>query len=63
MKHWLSVIYSLFILVSCGGGGGGGDQPSPLIKTFFGDIGFDESGNGGSRGVGGEFKEKKEDFR
>jgi len=45
-----------------GGGGGGGDQPSPAIKLPFITIGFDESGNGGSRGVGGEFKEKKEDF-
>ncbi|MDA7690730.1 hypothetical protein N8800_03675, partial [Gammaproteobacteria bacterium] len=41
MKHWHSVIYSLFILVSCGGGGGGGseslEQPSifnPIINTF-----------------------------
>jgi hypothetical protein len=41
MKRWLSVIYSLFILVSCGGGGGGGsespEQPSifnPIINTF-----------------------------
>ena len=41
MKHWLSVIYSLFILVSCGGGGGGDseslEQPSifnPIINTF-----------------------------
>ena len=41
MKRWLSVIYSLFILVSCGGGGGGGsesaEQPSifnPVINTF-----------------------------
>ena len=42
MKRWLSVIYSLFILVSCGGGGGGGsesgEQPSifnPVINTFI----------------------------
>jgi len=42
MKRWLSVIYSLFILVSCGGGGGGGSESgeqtsifNPVINTFI----------------------------